>query len=86
MRFPPQYSSTVSLIVISKIDKVKEIERKRDDVIRGLAHAQVLLNLLSFEDDLLKSTWQERGKLCAAWADEAESHCNTMIDVLLSSG
>ena len=70
--------------MISKIDKVKEIERKRDDVVRGLSHAQVLLNLLSYEDDLMKYTWQERGRLCAKWADEAESHCNTMIDVLLN--
>ena len=70
--------------MISKIDRVKEIERKRDDVVRGLAHAQVLLNLLSFEDDLLKHTWQERGRLCSAWADEAESHCNAMVDVLLN--
>ena len=70
--------------MISRLDKVKEIERKRDDVGRGLAHAQVLLNLLSFEDDLLKHTWQERGRLCAKWADEAEAHCNAIIDVLLN--
>jgi len=69
---------------MNKFDKVKELERKRDDVVRGLYHAQVLLNLLSFEDELMKYEWQERGKLCATWADEAESHCNAMIDVLLN--
>ena len=70
--------------MVSRIDKVKELERKRNDVIRGLSHAQVLLNLLSYEDELLKYTWQERGRLLAAWCDEAESHCNAMIDVLLN--
>ena len=51
---------------------------------RALSYAQVALNLLSLEDNLLKYTWQERGKLCATWADEAEAHMNAMIDVLLN--
>jgi hypothetical protein len=69
---------------VNKFDRVKELERKRDDAIRVLSHAQVVLNLLSVEDELLRYTWQERGRLCASWADEAESHMNAMIDVLLN--
>jgi len=68
----------------NRLDKAKDLDRMKGEIIRGLSHAQVLLNLLSLEDNLLEHTWKERGHILGLWTDEAESHINTMIDVTLN--
>lgn len=68
----------------NRLDKIKRLERQRSELVQSLTYAQVLLNLLSVEDELMKNTWLDRGRTCAQWSDEAESHINAMIDILLS--
>lgn len=68
----------------NRYDRVKDVERKRNHVIHSLSSAQVALNMLSYEDKLLAQEWRDRAALIAEWAGEAESHCNAIIDSLLS--